>query len=153
MTVRICWRTGGIWNILARRPDVSDGLFPAFNVGLPMWENYPVFSAKPKKEEKVGLAEAISSSILSTGRIDLQRKLFCSIQLIGGVALTAGLIPAVEESGCSTVIEFRLGGVTFSDHPNSFTFSSASRWRKAHQLMILLRLVKISAIFLGSQSE
>ncbi|CAI9277737.1 unnamed protein product [Lactuca saligna] len=41
--------------------------------------------------------EAISKSILSTGRIDLQRKLFCSMQLIGGVALTTGLISAVEE--------------------------------------------------------
>ncbi|KAJ6313254.1 hypothetical protein OIU77_014708 [Salix suchowensis] len=80
-----------------RRPDMSDGLFPGINVGYPMWESYPIFSSKPKKEEKVGLAEAITSSILSTGRIDLQRKLFCSIQLIGGEALTAGFIPAVEE--------------------------------------------------------
>lgn len=80
-----------------RRSDISDGLYPSMNVGLPMWDSYPVFSARPKKEEKVGLAEAITSSILSTGRIDLQRKLFCSIQLIGGVALTNGLVPAVEE--------------------------------------------------------
>ncbi|KAJ6890486.1 hypothetical protein NC651_024097 [Populus alba x Populus x berolinensis] len=80
-----------------RRPDMSDGLFPGINVGYPMWESYPIFPSKPKKEEKVGLAEAITSSILSTGRIDLQRKLFCSIQLIGGEALTAGFIPAVEE--------------------------------------------------------
>ncbi|KAL9401381.1 hypothetical protein Peur_005230 [Populus x canadensis] len=81
----------------SRRPDMSDGLFPGISVGYPMWESYPIFSSKPKKEEKVGLAEAITSSILSTGRIDLQRKLFSSIQLIGGVALTAGVIPAVEE--------------------------------------------------------
>ncbi|KAG6766213.1 hypothetical protein POTOM_030284 [Populus tomentosa] len=81
----------------SRRPDMSDGLFSGISVGYPMWESYPIFSSKPKKEEKVGLAEAITSSILSTGRIDLQRKLFCSIQLIGGVALTAGVIPAVEE--------------------------------------------------------
>ncbi|GMY27190.1 actin-related protein 9 isoform X4 [Fagus crenata] len=80
-----------------RRSDISDGLYPSMNVGLPMWDSYPVFSARPKKEEKVGIAEAVTSSILSTGRIDLQRKLFCSIQLIGGVALTNGLIPAVEE--------------------------------------------------------
>ncbi|KAI6693438.1 hypothetical protein NL676_021148 [Syzygium grande] len=58
-----------------------------------MWDSYPIFQTKPKKEEKVGLAEAITSSILSTGRIDLKRKLFCSIQLIGGVALSEGLIP------------------------------------------------------------
>ncbi|KAJ4722641.1 actin-related protein 9 [Melia azedarach] len=80
-----------------RRSDISDGFFPGVNVGLPMWDSYPLLTNKPKKEEKVGLAEAVMSSILSTGRIDLQRKLFCSIQLIGGVALTGGLIPAVEE--------------------------------------------------------
>ncbi|KAG0486142.1 hypothetical protein HPP92_008237 [Vanilla planifolia] len=34
---------------------------------------------------------------LYLGRIDLQRKLFCSIQLIGGVALTDGLVPMVED--------------------------------------------------------
>lgn len=100
-----------------RRPEMPDGMYPSMNVGYPMWDNYPVFAAKPKKEEKVGLAEAITSSILSTGmfllvlpslffylipsyvfgqisdtliplgglltgRIDLQRKLFCSIQLV-----------------------------------------------------------------------
>ncbi|KAL6194815.1 hypothetical protein ACLB2K_035890 [Fragaria x ananassa] len=80
-----------------RRPEMSDGLYPSMNVGYPMWDNYPVFAAKPKKEEKLGLAEAITRSILSTGRLDLQRKLFSSIQLIGGVALTRGLVPAMEE--------------------------------------------------------
>ncbi|KAF8388212.1 hypothetical protein HHK36_026878 [Tetracentron sinense] len=80
-----------------RRSDLSDGLFLGVNGGLPMWENYPVFPTRLKKEDNLGLAEAITSSILSTGRIDLQRKLFCSIQLIGGVALTSGLIAAVEE--------------------------------------------------------
>lgn len=80
-----------------RRSDISDNFYPGINVGLPMWESYPVLTTKPKKEEKIGLAEAVTSSILSTGRIDLQRKLFCSIQLIGGVALTGGLIPVVEE--------------------------------------------------------
>ncbi|MED6150241.1 Actin-like protein arp9 (SWI/SNF complex component arp9) [Stylosanthes scabra] len=33
----------------------------------------------------------------NVGRIDIQRKLFCSIQLTGGVALTNGLVPALEE--------------------------------------------------------
>ncbi|XP_061990212.1 actin-related protein 9 [Rosa rugosa] len=80
-----------------RRPEMSEGLYPSMNVGYPMWDSYPVYAAKPKKEEKVGLAEAITRSILSTGRLDLQRKLFSSIQLIGGVALTRGLVPAVEE--------------------------------------------------------
>ncbi|KAI4345773.1 hypothetical protein L6164_012869 [Bauhinia variegata] len=87
------------WHIdFPRRPDMSDGFYPNANVGLSMWESYPVFPNKPKKEEKVGIAEAVTNSILSTGRIDLQRKLFCSIQLIGGVAQTRGLVPAVEES-------------------------------------------------------
>ncbi|KAK5805076.1 actin-related protein 9 [Gossypium arboreum] len=92
------------WHIeFPRRSDMPDGLYPGNNVGLQMWDNYPFVSMKPKKEEKVGLAEAITSSILSTGRIDLQRKLFCSIQLIGGVALTGGLIPAVEERVLHTI--------------------------------------------------
>lgn len=52
-----------------RRSDVSDGLYPSMNIGLPMWDSYPVFAARPKKEEKVGLAEAITSSILSTGSL------------------------------------------------------------------------------------
>nr|KYP60796.1 Actin-related protein 9 [Cajanus cajan] len=86
------------WHIdFSRRSDMSDTFYPNVNGGLPMWESYPVFSTKPKKEEKVGLAEAITNCILSTGRIDIQRKLFCSIQLIGGVALTNGLVAAVEE--------------------------------------------------------
>ncbi|TMW88728.1 hypothetical protein EJD97_018189 [Solanum chilense] len=63
----------------------------------PMWESYPVFQTKPKKEDIIGLAEAITKSILLTGRIELQRKLFCSMQLIGGAASIYGLIPAVEE--------------------------------------------------------
>ncbi|PQM40974.1 actin-related protein 9 [Prunus yedoensis var. nudiflora] len=86
-----------------RRPEMPEGMYPSMNVGYPMWDTYPVFAAKPKKEEKVGLAEAITSSILSTGRIDLQRKLFCSIQLVGGVALTRGLVPAVEERVLHTI--------------------------------------------------
>ncbi|XP_028780654.1 actin-related protein 9 [Neltuma alba] len=86
------------WHIdFPRRPDMSDTFYPNVNVGLPIWDGYPVFSAKPKKEEKVGLAEAITNSILLAGRIDLQRKLFCSILLTGGVALTIDLVPAVEE--------------------------------------------------------
>ncbi|KAL3677879.1 hypothetical protein R1sor_020835 [Riccia sorocarpa] len=45
----------------------------------------------------MGLAQAIVISILSTGRADIQKKLFASIQLVGGVALTRGLVDAVEE--------------------------------------------------------
>ncbi|KFK31713.1 hypothetical protein AALP_AA6G149400 [Arabis alpina] len=67
------------------------------NMGLPVWDSFAASPLKPKKVEKISLAEAISSSILSAGRIDLQRKLFCSIQLIGGVGLTKGLVSVVEE--------------------------------------------------------
>ncbi|XP_042028454.1 actin-related protein 9-like isoform X2 [Salvia splendens] len=81
-----------------RRPDMSDGYFPGSGGYYPMWENYPVFQSKPKKQDTIGLADAITKSILSTGRIDLQRKLFCSMQLIGGGALTEGLVSVVEES-------------------------------------------------------
>lgn len=79
-----------------RRPDGSD-LYPGFNAGFSMWEGYTVFTNKHKKEENLGLAEAITKSILSTGRIDLQRKLFCSIQLGGGASMTNGLVAAVED--------------------------------------------------------
>ncbi|XAR49001.1 hypothetical protein NMG60_11032011 [Bertholletia excelsa] len=86
------------WNVeFPRRADMVDGLYSGFTSGFPMWDSYPSFQSKPKKEDNIGLAEAITKSILSTGRIDLKRKLFCSIQLIGGVALTSGLISAVEE--------------------------------------------------------
>ncbi|KAM0938921.1 putative Actin family, ATPase, nucleotide binding domain-containing protein [Dioscorea sansibarensis] len=80
-----------------RRPDMSDGLYYGGNGGVNMWDNYPLYQTKLKKEVNLGLAEAITSSILSTGRLDLQRKLFVSIQLIGGIALTSGLVATVEE--------------------------------------------------------
>ncbi|CAI0559176.1 unnamed protein product [Linum tenue] len=55
-----------------RRPDLVEGMYPGMNVGLSMWDNYPIFSSKPKKEEKVGLAEAITSSILSSGKTQIR---------------------------------------------------------------------------------
>ncbi|MFS7926016.1 putative Actin family, ATPase, nucleotide binding domain-containing protein [Helianthus anomalus] len=77
------------WHIdFPRRPDVSDGLYSGINNPLQMWDNYPYMSNQQKKEDNIGLADAITIQ---------QRKLFCSMQLIGGVALTAGLISAVEE--------------------------------------------------------
>ena len=42
----------------------EDGLFPNINVGLQMWDSYPVHAAKPKKEEIVRLATAITSGNL-----------------------------------------------------------------------------------------
>lgn len=57
------------WHIeFSRRPDISDTFYPNVNGGLPMWETYPLFQSKPKKEENLGLAEAITNCILSTGK-------------------------------------------------------------------------------------
>uniref|UniRef100_A0A1D1Y848 Actin-related protein 9 n=1 Tax=Anthurium amnicola TaxID=1678845 RepID=A0A1D1Y848_9ARAE len=81
---------------LPRRPDFMDGSFFGVNNGQTMYDNN-LFYPTRVKEENLGLAEAIASSILSAGRLELQRKLFCSIQLIGGVALTRDLVAAVEE--------------------------------------------------------
>ncbi|KAL6650446.1 hypothetical protein ACP70R_009371 [Stipagrostis hirtigluma subsp. patula] len=75
----------------------SDSLYQGGNGGLGMWDSYPMFPTRLKKFDNIGLAEAIVSSILSTGRVDLQRKLFCSIQLVGGAASTAGLAPVLEQ--------------------------------------------------------
>lgn len=49
------------------------------------------------EEGMMGISQAIVNSILSIGRMDLQKKLFSSIQLVGGTASTPGLIDAVEE--------------------------------------------------------
>lgn len=37
------------------------------NMGLPVWDSFAASPLNPKKEEKIGLAEAITSSILSAG--------------------------------------------------------------------------------------
>ncbi|KAL6839778.1 hypothetical protein ACP4OV_030466 [Aristida adscensionis] len=71
--------------------------YPGGNGGLGTWDSYPMFPTRLKKFENIGLAEAIVSSVLSTGRIDLQRKLFGSIQLVGGAASTSGLAPVLEQ--------------------------------------------------------
>lgn len=59
-----------------RRSDMSDGLYSSINGGFPMWDSYSFFQTKPKKEDCIGLAEAITKSILSTGR--LLSKVICS---------------------------------------------------------------------------
>ncbi|CAL5444729.1 unnamed protein product [Camellia sinensis] len=50
-----------------RRSDMSNGLYSSVNGGFPMWDSYSFFQTKPKKEDCIGLAEAITKSILSTG--------------------------------------------------------------------------------------
>ncbi|KAF0892363.1 hypothetical protein E2562_015441 [Oryza meyeriana var. granulata] len=81
----------------------NDSLYSSGNGGFGMWDSYPMFPTRLKKFDNIGLVEAIVSSILSTGRIDLQRKLFCSIQLVGGTASTAGLAPVLEQRVLNTI--------------------------------------------------
>lgn len=50
-----------------RRTDMSDGFYPGISGGMPMWDSFPIFQNKSKKEYKIGLADAISKSILSAG--------------------------------------------------------------------------------------
>lgn len=58
-----------------RRSDMSDGYFAGSGGGYyPMWENYPMFQSRPKKQDTIGLADAITKSILSTG---IHSILFC----------------------------------------------------------------------------
>ncbi|KAJ0717145.1 hypothetical protein HanPI659440_Chr13g0520271 [Helianthus annuus] len=55
------------WHIdFPRRPDVSDGLYSGICNPLQMWENYPYVSNQQKKEDNIGLGDAITKSILST---------------------------------------------------------------------------------------
>ncbi|XP_015692069.1 actin-related protein 9 isoform X2 [Oryza brachyantha] len=81
----------------------NDSLYSSGNGGFSMWDSYPMFPTRLKKFENIGLVEAIVSSILSTGRIELQRKLFCSIQLVGGTASTPGLAPVLEQRVLNTI--------------------------------------------------
>ncbi|OAE24887.1 hypothetical protein AXG93_2931s1300 [Marchantia polymorpha subsp. ruderalis] len=72
------------------------GLAMASKPDFPM-EDVDGKAALRTDEPSHGLAQAVVISILSTGRADIQKKLFASIQLVGGVALTRGLVDAVEE--------------------------------------------------------
>nr|DAD39930.1 TPA_asm: hypothetical protein HUJ06_014253 [Nelumbo nucifera] len=50
------------WHIdFARRSNMSKGLYLGVNGGMPMWDNYPVFPTILKKEDNLGLVEAITS--------------------------------------------------------------------------------------------
>ncbi|VAH24722.1 unnamed protein product [Triticum turgidum subsp. durum] len=79
----------------------NDGL--SGNGGLGAWDSYQMLPTRVKKFDNIGLVEAIVSSVLSTGRVDLQRKLFCSIQLVGGAASTTGLAPVLEQRVLNTI--------------------------------------------------
>lgn len=54
-----------------RRPDMSDNMYFGVNSGFNTWENYPVFPTRLKKDDNLGLADAVTSSILSTGNLRL----------------------------------------------------------------------------------
>ncbi|KAH7297616.1 hypothetical protein KP509_25G003700 [Ceratopteris richardii] len=86
-----------------RRPDMYEtGL--SFGSHVPMSDSFEhsfYGIARPSRikteERSIGLAEAVVNSILASGRIDIQKKLFSSIQLAGGGAMVTGIIDAVEE--------------------------------------------------------
>ena len=72
-----------------KRSDEPDLFLAGYNSGLAMPESSESYLQKFRNEDNlVGLAQAITNSILSTGHLDVQKKLFTSIQLVGGVALT-----------------------------------------------------------------
>lgn len=49
------------------RSENSDNMYLGSNSGTTMWDGYPIFPTRNKWMDKVGLAEAITSSILSAG--------------------------------------------------------------------------------------
>ncbi|XP_057821859.2 actin-related protein 9 [Cryptomeria japonica] len=86
-----------------KRPEGAETFFSGCNYALGM-QDPSQYSPKLKKEDNiVGLAEAITNSILATGRLDLYRKLFTSVLLVGGVASTKGLVDAVEQRILSAI--------------------------------------------------
>ena len=52
-----------------RRPDMPDDMYFGVSGGLNTWENYPVFPTRLKKDDNLSLADAVVSSILSTGNL------------------------------------------------------------------------------------
>ena len=68
-------------------------------------ESYP---QKFRNEDNlVGLAQAITNSILSTRRLDVQKKLFTSIQLVGGVALTERSVGRDQENLQESIQQYK----------------------------------------------
>ncbi|EFJ12159.1 hypothetical protein SELMODRAFT_425688 [Selaginella moellendorffii] len=57
----------------------------------------------PSGNSLLGLHEAIVSSVLSMGRLDLKMKFFSSILLVGGVASTPGIAEFIEDKIVHTV--------------------------------------------------
>lgn len=81
------------WHIdFPRRPDVSDGLY-GINNPLQMWDNYPYMSNQQKKEDNIGLAEAITKSILSTGNKPMTLLYYVTTCYISHFLLTFFLSP------------------------------------------------------------
>lgn len=107
---------------------MSDGYYAGGGGYYFMPENYP--EPKPKKQDTIGLADAITKSILSagldrgigtnyiifayimcvvfasasllkniSGRIDLHRKLFCSMQLVSSIFTLAIIISSFGHVG------------------------------------------------------
>lgn len=64
-----------VWDF-PRRTDMTDGYFPGSSGVYPMWDNYPEFRSKPKKQDIFGLADAITKSIMSTGTFGFNSVLY-----------------------------------------------------------------------------
>ncbi|KAH9319142.1 hypothetical protein KI387_020911, partial [Taxus chinensis] len=84
-------------NEFGKRPDGTEVFFSGSSIVLGMQDSSQSSPILKKEDNRVGLAEAITNSILATGRLDLYRKLFTSVLLVGGVASTKGLVDAVEQ--------------------------------------------------------
>ena len=82
-----------------KRSDEPDLFLSGYNFGLAIPESSESYLQKFRNEDNlVGLAQAITNSILSTGCLDVQKKLFTSIQLVGGVALTGRSVDTEKEN-------------------------------------------------------
>ncbi|CAK9211659.1 unnamed protein product [Sphagnum troendelagicum] len=91
----------------AMEPGFVNGNLNGAYVSAGNAEGFPANSEENMRDRveelSIGLQQCIVNSILSIGRMDLQKKLFASIQLVGGVALTKGLVDAIEERVLHTI--------------------------------------------------
>eukprot|EP00899_Mesostigma_viride_P014172 jgi/Mesvir1/22756/Mv14155-RA.1 len=62
-------------------------------------------SAAMVSESLLSVPRMIVKSILSSGRLDLKRKMFASIQLVGGTVMMKGVIDVLEESTLAAIPE------------------------------------------------
>ncbi|KAK8948311.1 Actin-related protein 9 [Platanthera guangdongensis] len=133
-----------------KRYNISLSYF-ILNSGLWIWRRAPLTSTMVKKDELVGLAEAVISTILMVeGRVSLRELLVPSIRQILGAASSSGVVsvvslgrlhsmPASESPSTSaywisdtnpTFRSWRLGGVRETLDRTQRTDSSRTSWRE-----------------------